>query len=184
MRSHTVRYMNPKRRHKRRRGGSRRRRNPFGLSGVKGWKSALPIVISGAVAGAALYAGGKVLEKYPQPTPQKAALLIGGVGLVGGIAAAMLAGPIPGAIVAASMATLAISAATAPPAPQMTTSGMMTLKPRILPVGSVLADSLGRVKPIGAVLADNLGSLGAGSMARKHESKQVSDLIKKLGPRA
>jgi hypothetical protein len=150
--------------------------------GMKGWKSTLPVVLGGAVAGAALYAGSKIVQKYPQSTPKGTALVVGGVGLLGGIAAAMLAGPIAGGIVAATMATLAISTAL-DTASAPAVSGLRTLKPNILPMGTVLADNLGRLKPMGAILADNLGQYGAGSYLRKQESKDVNALVSKLGPR-
>ena len=186
MRTHTVRYMNPKKRHaKKRRSHGRRRRNPLGLSGTKSWKSAIPMVLGGAVAGSVLYGTGMVLDKYPQSSRAKAAGLTAGLILVGGIAAAMIAGPVAAAIVGAAGASLvAMQALT--PAPTMTAGmgSVSMMRPKILPMGGILADNLGRVRPIGAVLADNLGAMGAGSTYRKHESKQVNDLLKKLGPRA
>lgn len=181
MRSHSVRYMNPKRRHKRRSHG--RRRNPLGLTGVHGWKNAIPVVLGGAVAGAALYAGNRVIMKYPQSSPKMTAAVVGGVGLVGGIAAALLAGPVAGAIVAATMATMAISTVLDTPSVPGPVQGLVTMKPNILPMRGVLADNLGKLKPFGAVMADNLGAYGAGSLYRKNESKDVSDLVRKLGPR-
>lgn len=176
MRSHSVRYMNPKRR-----SHGRRQRNPLGLSGVHGWKNAIPVVLGGAVAGAALYAGNRVIMKYPQSSPKMTAAVVGGVGLVGGIAAALLAGPIAGAIVAATMATMAISTALDTPSVPGPVQGLVTMKPNILPMRGVLADNLGKLKPFGAVMADNLGAYGAGSLYRKNED--VSDLVRKLGPR-
>jgi hypothetical protein len=159
---------------------------------MHGLKSTLPVVLAGAVAGAAIYAAPRLMAKLPLPTSKfGSAAAVAGVGALGAIAAAMLAGPAAGAIVAAAFTPLALSVVidTATTSSGSTSSmmpmkGYQSLKPGILPMGTVLSDNLGKLRPLGTVLSQDLSGFGAGSNMRKHQSmSEAEDMVKKLGPR-
>jgi hypothetical protein len=168
--------------------------------GGMSWKRALPIVaIGGAVTAGALYAGGQAIMKYSNAqTPQKTALIAGGIAVGLGVLAAAVAGPVPGILVAATLGGVAVSAAASgfmKPGTGMTTAdasgiaGYRAMTSRNIPqLGMVLSDDLRGYRPMGTILTDDLrgiGSLGAGPRVRGryHRDTETSRIISDLQSR-